>query len=284
MTLYESAFAVVARLLGADYRRAIIVITLLGGLASTVFVPLTHLLVVSLGWRQALIALALIQLPFCAGIPFFLLRGRETFGRGSAAPDSAAAVSIRPALSHPVFWLLVVSFVSYAFLFTSLVFNLVPMLGERGYTAGGGRRRLRLHRPVPARRPPRSPDARALHQRDCRRIDRHAVSGAGAMILMMLDAHSPLVFVFAIAFGIGMGIKTIVQATAAPEFLGRAAYGALQGALMFPVYLAQALSPFLAAAIWQIDGEYDLLQILLLARRLSFCGRFHLRGILRPRG
>ena len=39
-----------------------------------------------------------------------------------------------------------------------------------------------------------------------------------------------------------MGIKTIVQATAAPEFLGRASYGALQGALMAPVLLAQAVT------------------------------------------
>ena len=77
MMLYDAAFAVVARLLGADYRRAIIVVTLYGGLASTAFVPLTHFLVVSLGWRDALLALAAIQLPFCAGIPYLLLRGRE---------------------------------------------------------------------------------------------------------------------------------------------------------------------------------------------------------------
>lgn len=63
------------------------------------------------------------------------------------------------------------------------------------------------------------------------------------VILITLPAHSPLVFVFAVAFGTRMGIKSIVQATAAPELLGRAGYGALQGALMFPVYLAQAVSP-----------------------------------------
>ncbi|HEY7688108.1 MAG TPA: MFS transporter, partial [Dongiaceae bacterium] len=135
MLLYESAFAVVARLMDADYRKAIIVITLLGGLASTAFVPLTHALVVSLGWRQALMALAFIQLPFCAGIPFFLLRGREAGGHALAAGTAYVRISIKPALSHPVFWLLAISFVSYAFLFTSLVFSLVPILGERGYSS-----------------------------------------------------------------------------------------------------------------------------------------------------
>jgi hypothetical protein len=73
-----------------------------------------------------------------------------------------------------------------------------------------------------------------------------------------------------------------VQATAAPEFLGRAAYGALQGALMLPVYIAQALSPFLAAAIWQIEGRYDLLQILLLAMAALSAAAFMLAARLRP--
>ena len=78
MTLYDAAFAVVARMFGADYRKAIIVITLFGGLASTVFVPLTTFLVDTHGWRDALKILAVIQLPFVAGIPYLLLRDRET--------------------------------------------------------------------------------------------------------------------------------------------------------------------------------------------------------------
>jgi hypothetical protein len=54
------------------------------------------------------------------------------------------------------------------------------------------------------------------------------------VVLINLDAHSPVAYAFAIAFGAGMGIKTIVQATAAPELLGRSGYGALQGALNRP--------------------------------------------------
>jgi hypothetical protein len=101
-------------------------------------------------------------------------------------------------------------------------------------------------------------------------------------ILIALPAHSPLVFVFAVAFGTGMGIKTIVQATAAPEFLGRAGYGALQGALMFPVYLAQAVSPVLAAWIWQVDGSYDLLEIALLVAACVSAYAFVLAARMRP--
>ena len=102
------------------------------------------------------------------------------------------------------------------------------------------------------------------------------------IILIALPAHSPLVFVFAVAFGTGMGIKTIVQATAAPEFLGRAGYGALQGALMLPVYIAQAVSPLLAAWIWQLHGNYHLLEIVLLVAAGVSAVAFVLAARLRP--
>ncbi len=284
MMLYDAAFAVVARLLGADYRRAIIVVTLYGGLASTAFVPLTHFLVVSLGWRDALLALAAIQLPFCAGIPYLLLRGRENRGHADAAKQQRRpAVSIKPALAHPVFWLLVLSFVSYAFLFTSLIFNLVPMLTERGYTPAEAVAAYACVGPF-----------QLAGRMAILTLERYiSVTTAGLIgilfpvlamgVMMTLDAHSPLVYLFAIAFGAGMGIKTIVQATAAPEFLGREAYGALQGALMFPVYVAQALSPFLAASLWQFTGDYGPLQSILMAAGCVSAVAFVIAARLRPR-
>jgi MFS family permease len=103
------------------------------------------------------------------------------------------------------------------------------------------------------------------------------------VVLITLQPHSPLVFVFSIAFGTGMGVKTIVQATAAPEFLGREAYGALQGALMAPVYLAQAVAPLLAAWLWQLDGRYDLLQLVWLVLAGVSAVAFVLAARFRPR-
>lgn len=284
MMLYDAAFAVVARMLGSDYRKAIIVITLFGGLASTVFVPLTEQLVSSYGWRDALRLLAVIQLPFCAGVPYLILRGRETVEHdGRFRATNKAAVPIRPALAHPVFWLLALSFVSYAFLFTSLIFNLVPMLRESGYTSGEAVAAYACIGP--------SQLAGRVAMLTLERFISLTVAGLigtlfpvfAVIVLMSLQAHSPLVILFAISFGTGMGIKTIVQATAAPEFLGRAGYGALQGALMFPVYIAQAASPFLAAWIWRLRGEYDLLQVVLLSMAALSAAAFLLAARMRPR-
>jgi MFS family permease len=283
MTLYEAAFAVVARMLGADYRKAIIVVTLFGGLASTVFVPLTQHLVDAYGWRDALRVLSVIQLPICAGIPYLLLRGRETASAGPhATKDPAATGSIRPALAHPVFWLLALSFVSYAFMFTSLIFNLVPILRESGFTTREAVAAYAFIGP--------SQLAGRITVLTLERFISITATGLigtlfpvlAMIVLITVRPHSPLVLVFAIAFGIGIGVKTIVQATAAPEFLGRARYGALQGALMFPVSLAQAGAPLLAAWIWQLHGNYDLLEGVLLVMAAVSAVTFLLAARLRP--
>ena len=206
-----------------------------------------------------------------------LLRERETSAPTRAIRDPTAVTSIRPALVHPVFWLLVLSFA-----FISLVFNIVPMLRESGYTTAEAVAAYACIGP-----------AQLAGRIAILTLERFiSLTAAGligtlfpvvaVIILITLRAHSPLVFVFAVAFGTGMGIKTIVQATAAPEFLGRAGYGALQGALMIPVYLAQDVSPLLAAQIWQLHGSYHLLEIALLVTAGVPAAAFVLAARLRP--
>ncbi len=284
MVLYDPVFAVVARVFSSDYRRAITTITLLGGLASTVFIPLSQVLVELLGWRHALLALAAIQLPLCAGIPWFLLRGREA--SGSIAPpigDIRSAGVVGRALRQPTFWLLVVSFVSYALFYTSLLFNLIPMLRERGFTTGEAVAIYAFIGPAQV--------AGRIALLLLERFLTVTVAGlvgtvlpATAMaVLLVVEPGSLLMFAFAIAFGAGMGIKTIVQATAAPEFLGREGYGSLQGALLMPVYAAQAAAPFVAAIIWQVGGGYLLLERLLFLSALLSTAAFTLAAVLAPR-
>ncbi|MEN9329350.1 MAG: hypothetical protein RLZZ484_538, partial [Pseudomonadota bacterium] len=60
-TLYTPVFAVVTRRFPTDFRRAIITMTFLGGLASTVFIPLMAWLIDALGWRHALWVLAALH-------------------------------------------------------------------------------------------------------------------------------------------------------------------------------------------------------------------------------
>jgi MFS family permease len=57
-TLYEPAFAVTAAWFTQHRARAVLMLTIAGGLSSTVFVPLTGVLVGAYGWRTTLVLLA----------------------------------------------------------------------------------------------------------------------------------------------------------------------------------------------------------------------------------
>src|SRR5437588_642352 len=82
---------------------------LVGGFASTVFIPLTQLFIDRLGWRDALIALALCNLAICLPIhAVFLKDGAGTRFSPAALDEIVADDALRRALRHPVFWALAI--------------------------------------------------------------------------------------------------------------------------------------------------------------------------------
>ena len=84
LTLYDAAFATLARNGGPQARRAMSQITLFGGLASTVMWPVGQLLAQWLGWRGAVLAYAgfsLLILPLYLALP----RGRYAAGAEQSA-------------------------------------------------------------------------------------------------------------------------------------------------------------------------------------------------------
>ncbi|MGE0718794.1 MAG: MFS transporter, partial [Alphaproteobacteria bacterium] len=89
MTLYDAAFAALARLGGPAARRPISQITLLGGLASSAFWPVGQALAAALGWRGAVAVYALFAL---ATLPLHL-----AIPAGRWQPEPAARRADRPA-------------------------------------------------------------------------------------------------------------------------------------------------------------------------------------------
>src|SRR5438270_4392935 len=59
-TLYDPAFATANKWFAHQRVRALTVITLMAGFASTIFIPLAGVLVQSQGWRQSLVTLAIV--------------------------------------------------------------------------------------------------------------------------------------------------------------------------------------------------------------------------------
>jgi len=74
-TFYQPAFAALTRWWAPDHVRALTIVTLAGGLASTVFAPLTTQLVGHFSWRHTYLILAAVLAAVTVPVHAFALRG-----------------------------------------------------------------------------------------------------------------------------------------------------------------------------------------------------------------
>ena len=258
--LYDSAFAVVTRAFGAEYRRGITLITLVGGLASTVFIPLAQWVVDSLGWRDALVALGGLQLAIGVPLQWF---GIPRFDRPPGAVVSAPArvrwsdwwAEFLRDTSDRRFVGLALWFTAHAAAFTGLIFQLVSLLQAMGvanrtilqvFTVFGplqvlGRFLLSFHG----------------QSFSTLRVGRWAMGAliTGLLILLLLPPKLGWLLGFAALFGLGNGVTTILRGTAIAEIFGRERYAELNGALSAPGVLAKAAAPLAMASLWTATGE-----------------------------
>jgi len=257
-TLYEPAFVVLTRLYHQSFRTKITLMTLVGGLASTVFIPLIQVLIDVLQWRAALVMLAVIVAVACVPVHALMLRDRDA-GRiaGAGEQPLLGRAAVRRAMQSPVFWGLMVCFIAYYATFSALAFHIVPMLTDRNFapTAVVG---------VVAMIGPSQVAGRILLLVLGRKVRTATVGRVimfafpiSALLLIYLPHSLPALFAFAVLYGVANGIMTIVRGTAVPDLLWREGYGAINGALSLPSTIAKAASPFAAALLWSWSGGYD---------------------------
>ena len=144
-TLYEPAFATVTKWFERDRGRALLVVTIAAGFASTIALPLSGWLEDRFGWRTALLILAGL-LAATTVLPHALLLRRRPEDLG-LHPDGvpphtpatelspAAAprdVQLRDALRDPAFRWLTIAFFLETFSMVAVGVHLIPYLTERG--------------------------------------------------------------------------------------------------------------------------------------------------------
>jgi predicted MFS family arabinose efflux permease len=130
--LYEGAFAALRERADLDFRRAVATITVVGGLASTVFWPLTRGLVEWVGWRGTAAAFALLHLAVVAPLHAMALRSlRQPARTGPSEPRVEQRAS---RLGARVRWL-AVSFALAAFVSGALAAHLDSLFTDLGVGA-----------------------------------------------------------------------------------------------------------------------------------------------------
>lgn len=266
-TLYEPAFAIVMANFSASFRRAITTITLAGGLASTVFIPLSQWLVDRIEWRMTLLVLAGCNVIVCASIHVSMIPRK----RAPAIPAAKTASTIGwhstlgNMLKTPAFLALLISFAAYGTILSGLTFHIIPLLTERGVSTATIVACVALIGPMQV------VGRFALLLLGPRFTARH--SGAfgmaailGAILILALAPTEPMwLAAFALLFGAGNGVMTIVRGTAVPDLLTKQHYGTINGAITLVFAIARALGPFAAAAAWTAAGNYTAVLWLMFA-------------------
>lgn len=266
-TFYEAGFAVVTAASGTAYRRAITTVTLIAGFAGTLAFPLTQALVNTVGWRDALVVLAVLNLLVPALLHARLLRGGSATVRSQAPGDSSAA--LRRARRSPAYWALLVAVVTNALMFSGVTFHVVAMLGERGYSAERVVAAWTLVGPAQVAARAGLMTLSGVMGPLFAGVVAFGLSNL-ALVLLMLTAPGALPPVLAaVVFGAGNGLVTIVRAATLPDMLGREGYASIAGTVALPAMLAIALGPSFTAWLWAAGG-YGLAFAVLLA--LSFAG------------
>lgn len=258
--LYDSAFAVITQAFGSHYRRGITLITLVGGLASTAFVPAAQLAVDHLGWQAALVTLGCFQI--AVGVPLHAL-GIPRFRRESPCDVATTTHArwrdewgeLRRDVTDPRFAGLALWFTAHAAAFTGLIFHLVPILQTQAVGSAAILTAIAIIGPmqvlgrifVSTRRNPFS----------TLRVGRWAMVGLATAVLILWLCPPRLVWLglFATLYGATNGVMTILRGTAIAELFGRERYAELNGTLSAPAVLAKAAAPLGLASAWSATGD-----------------------------
>jgi Major Facilitator Superfamily len=278
-SLYDPAFATLGRVFGAAARRPITALTLIGGFASTVSWPATHLLLEAVGWRgtylvyAALLAVVAAPLHACA-LP--RLRADPEAPAGGGAQGRSLVL---PPRGWP-FVLVAAAFAAYAFVPSGLSAHLLAIFGRAGIDAA-------TVVTIGALFGPSQVAARIGELLFARRI--HPLYVARFAVAMLLIAFALIALfglslavatTFAVMFGMANGLLTIARGSVPLALFGAAGYGHLMGRIGGPFLLMQAIAPLVLAFVAERTSDPAVLAVVAAFALVSFVG---LAAIGKPR-
>lgn len=274
LTLYEPAFAVTSAWFVRGRSRAMLLLTTIGGFASTIFIPLAGWLTERLGWRDALIVLAVILGVTTIPAHALVLRRRpqdmgllpdgEPAAAGEPLPPSPG-VSAQRARRDPAYWWLCVAFFLGTSASVAIGLYLIPVLLERGDSMAQATLLLGLIGPAQA---VGRVLVTALDNRMPEPVLTTVVFGLHAVGLgIVLFPAGVLLMVVAMAFlGVGRGAITLMRATLVANRYGTANFGAISGVPAAAQMAARAAAPVGGGLMVSALGGFEpMLLVLTLA-------------------
>lgn len=245
LTYYPVSFTAVARWFRAERPRAFSRLTFIGAFSSTIFFPLTGVLIARFGWREALWLLAGVNLLVALPIAVATVRSAPT---ASAPGDAEQSLSAGAAMRTLPFWSLTAALAVGYLASTVILAEHIAYLVSRGYQAvtvasvagllgvaylpgrwlaGLGARRLAPNRLLAA------------------------VLVAEALGVAALAAQRSWggVILYVAIFGAAYGAMAPVRGGLVAHFFGASSYGRITALQNLPVALGAAAGPVVAGFV-----------------------------------
>lgn len=257
--LYEVAFAVIAVWFTTDRPRAMLIVTMVAGLASTIFVPLATSLLTEFYWRDALQILAMILWAICLPLHLWVVRNPA---RPPSHPSKGSHLPSTPITLDANFWWLTLSMALVRMAFSGMAAHLVPLLLEAGYGTGlaaaaagtvGAMQLLGriVFTPMSRKYP--------LSRLTTLNVAAH---GLGLLALGWIPGWLGL-GIFVVLFGSTNGAITLARAALVGQTFPVTQFGRINGRIALAVALGAAVAPYLAGSLHTASGNYQSTLLLL---------------------
>ena len=259
--LYPTAFAVITRWYGARRVVPLTTLTLVAGLASTIFAPIVASLIDQVGWRTGYLImagiLAVVTVPLHA---FFLNRSWSDAVERSVRRSKS---QVRSITRSPRFVILQITMALATFTLFAVTINIIPVLLERGISysvaavslgligAGQVIGRIGYSRLV---------SLTAVHTRTALLFGLGAI---GIWLLAYVPGPAAVLIAIAVVLGAVRGCHTLLQATAVSDRWGTQDFGTINGVFTAPMTAVGALAPVSGPALAGVLGSYSAMAVVM---------------------
>jgi MFS family permease len=248
LVLYEAAFAGLTQIYRTDARRAITLVTLIAGFASTVFWPLTQMMLEGFGWRATLAIFAVVHMLVCAPLHWFVLRRAVPVTQTNARQtDNSGTLVLEGASRQRALILYTAAIVISGLVYSAFPIHLLRIIENEGFTAQAAA--LIAMCMGPAQVLARLLEVLGGHRFDPLMTGKVALGALfmSIAILLATPGSTATAILFAVFYGAAQGLITIARGTVPLQLFGVQGYATLVGKITGIRFLVNAASPFLFA-------------------------------------
>ncbi|MFM8746678.1 MAG: MFS transporter [Aestuariivirga sp.] len=248
LATYDAAFASLTQIAGSGARRAISYLTLFGGLASTVFWPVSHYLSLSVGWAETLLVYAVLHLVVCLPIHWLVLGGARGDEPGEAAQQEQPILAPGPARRRAMI-LFAAAVALNGLVFSAISAHALPLFAGLGFAGDQAVLMAALIGPAQVA-------SRIGEILLGRRITAMQLGLIAFGLLPLAIAGFALsgftwqgALLFALLYGASNGLVTIAKGAVPLSLFGARGYGEILGIIAAPNLVLNAAAPLLFALL-----------------------------------